>query len=111
MTHLELNGARIDLDNEGYLRDLTQWSPEVAEALAADISLTLTPAHWEILEVLRDFYRRFEHAPAMRPLVKTVNLQLGPEKGRSIYLLKLFPDSPAKLAARLAGLPKPTNCL
>jgi tRNA 2-thiouridine synthesizing protein E len=73
--------------------------------------LTLTPAHWEILKVLRDFYQRFEHAPAMRPLVKTVSLHLGPEKGRSIYLLRLFPDSPARLAARLAGLPKPTNCL
>ncbi|ANG62680.1 sulfur relay protein TusE [Marinobacterium aestuarii] len=111
MTHLQLNDHSIELDNEGYLRDLSQWSPQIAEALAAEIPLQLSDAHWEILYLLRDFYQRFEHAPAMRPLVKTVSLSLGPEKGRSIYLLKLFPDSPAKLAARLAGLPKPTNCL
>ncbi|WP_020681502.1 TusE/DsrC/DsvC family sulfur relay protein [Marinobacterium rhizophilum] len=111
MAHLELNDHRIELDNEGYLRDLSQWSPQVAEALAAEIPLHLSEAHWEVLYLLRDFYQRFEHAPAMRPLVKAVSLNLGPEKGRSIYLLKLFPDSPAKLAARLAGLPKPTNCL
>ena len=47
----------------------------------------------------------------MRPLVKAVAQALGPEKGRSVYLLRLFPDSPAKVAARLAGLPKPANCL
>ncbi len=111
MTYLELNGQRIELDSEGYLRDLSQWTPQVAEALAAQSSLHLSDAHWEVLYVLRDFYQRFEHAPAMRPLVKAVGLSLGMEKGRSIYLLKLFPDSPAKLAARLAGLPKPTNCL
>ncbi|MFC6673088.1 TusE/DsrC/DsvC family sulfur relay protein [Marinobacterium aestuariivivens] len=106
-----MDGQRIELDGEGYLRDLDQWSPDVARALAQQIPLELTEAHWEIIEVLRDFYRRFEHAPAMRPLVKAVAQSLGPDKGRSIYLMKLFPESPAKVAARLAGLPKPTNCL
>lgn len=111
MTPLEIDGQLIELDNEGYLRDLGQWSPSVACALARQDQLVLTEAHWEVIEVLRDFYLRFEHAPAMRPLVKAVAQQLGPEKGRSIYLMKLFPESPAKVAARLAGLPKPTNCL
>ncbi len=111
MTQFKLDGLNITLDNEGYLSDLSQWSPLVAEALAAQMPLQLTEAHWEIIRVLRDFYHRFEHAPAMRPLVKAVALSLGPDKGNSIYLLKLFPDSPAKVAARLAGLPRPTNCL
>jgi tRNA 2-thiouridine synthesizing protein E len=43
--------------------------------------------------------------------VKAVKQSLGDDKGRSIYLMQLFPGSPAKLAARLAGLPKPDNCL
>jgi len=47
----------------------------------------------------------------MRPLCKTVAEHCGLEKGRSIYLLQLFPGSPAKLVARYAGLPKPKNCL
>jgi tRNA 2-thiouridine synthesizing protein E len=50
-------------------------------------------------------------APAMRPLVKAVGRDLGPDKGRSMHLMRLFPGSPAKRAARLAGLPKPTHCL
>jgi tRNA 2-thiouridine synthesizing protein E len=47
----------------------------------------------------------------MRVLVKLVARELGREKGNSLYLLRLFPDSPAKLAAKIAGLPRPTNCL
>ena len=47
----------------------------------------------------------------MRPLVKYVGQQLGKDKGTSMYLLGLFPGSPAKLGSKLAGLPKPDNCL
>ena len=47
----------------------------------------------------------------MRALVNYVRLKLGPDKGRSIYLLKLFPGSPAKIGSKIAGLPKPANCL
>lgn len=109
--HLTVDGRDIALDPEGYLVELADWSPAVAERLAAEEGLTLGDEHWEVIEVLRDFYARFEQAPAMRPLVKAVGLALGPEKGRSIHLMRLFPGSPAKVAARLAGLPKPANCL
>ncbi|GGB92855.1 sulfurtransferase [Marinobacterium zhoushanense] len=104
-------GQAIAFDDEGYLDDLSQWSPQVAEYLATQEGLRLTEAHWEILYLLRDFYSRYEHSPAMRPLVKAVKQSLGDDKGRSIYLMQLFPGSPAKVSARLAGLPKPDNCL
>jgi tRNA 2-thiouridine synthesizing protein E len=109
--HLEVDGKAIALDPEGYLVDLEAWSPEVADALALEEGLRLTEEHWEVLLVLRNFHARFEAVPAMRPLVKAVGQQLGPEKGRSIHLMRLFPGSPAKVAARVAGLPKPSNCL
>jgi len=76
MATLTINGSRVELDEEGYLYDLSQWSPEVASHLAQGLSIELTEAHWEIL-----------------------------------YLLQLFPGSPARVAAQLAGLPKPENCL
>ncbi|MBV0931824.1 TusE/DsrC/DsvC family sulfur relay protein [Marinobacterium weihaiense] len=109
--HLIVNDVEILLDDEGYLYDLEQWSPDVALQLAKDDGLTLTEAHWEVIHVLRDFYRQYQLSPAMRPLVKAVGIALGKDKGRSIYLMQLFPGSPAKVAARLAGLPKPENCL
>lgn len=109
--HVRVGERDIALDPEGYLVHLDDWSPAVAEALAAEEARTLTDEHWQIIDVLRDFYARYEMAPAMRPLVKAVALALGPDKGKSLYLMKLFPESPAKVGARLAGLPKPTNCL
>ncbi|WP_414501326.1 MULTISPECIES: TusE/DsrC/DsvC family sulfur relay protein [unclassified Zymobacter] len=108
--------AALSLDAEGYLEDLSIWTPEVAEALASHEGRVLTPAHWEIIDVVRSFYTRFEMVPAMRPLVKAVRTALGEGKGASLYLMALFPEdeqrpeSPAKIVARLAGLPRPTNC-
>lgn len=99
------------LDDEGYLFNLEDWSEALAEELAQMKGIHLTEAHWEVLWLLRDFYHHYQHSPAMRPLCKAMSLQLGADKGRSIYLLKLFPGSPAKLAACIAGLPKPDNCL
>lgn len=98
-------------DPEGFLRELRDWTPDVAEQIAAGENIRLTPAHWEILDLLRSYYQRFDSSPAMRPLVKWVAQQLGPDKGKSIYLLSLFPGSPAKLGSKIAGLPKPDNCL
>jgi tRNA 2-thiouridine synthesizing protein E len=101
----------LELDNDGYLQDRSQWNEAIAAELASAEQLELTPAHWELIWLVRDFYERFEVSPAMRPLVKQVRERLGPEKGNSIYLMKLFPGSPPKLLAKLAGLPRPTNCL
>ena len=111
MNVLTLNGKNIELDKDGYLVDLNDWSTEVANALAAAEPLELTAAHWEILELLRSFYQEFQLSPATRPLIKYTALKLGPEKGNSLHLNRLFNGTPAKLAAKLAGLPKPTNCL
>lgn len=101
----------IEVDDEGYLRNLNDWSPDIAKQLAETEGITLSPDHWELIEVIRDFYNDYEHSPAMRPLVKSVKIKLGEDKGKSIYLMKLFPGSPAKLLAKIAGLPKPDNCL
>jgi tRNA 2-thiouridine synthesizing protein E len=98
-------------DGEGFLRRLEDWTPDVARQIAAAEDLELSDAHWEIIYLLRDFYRDFDSSPSMRPLVKYCALKLGPDKGRSIYLMSLFPGSPAKLGSKIAGLPKPDNCL
>lgn len=108
---LTLDGRNIPTDSEGYLADLADWDPVVAEKIAANEGITLTPAHWEIINLIRQFYAEFDLSPAMRPLVKYSATHLGTEKGKSLYLLSLFPGSPPKLAAKIAGLPRPANCL
>ena len=108
---LTVNGQNIAVDKEGYLEHLSDWDQDVAEAIAASEGIHLTKNHWEIIKLLQNSHNEFEHSPAMRILVKYVKQHLGEDKGNSIYLLQLFPGSPAKLVAKIAGLPRPTNCL
>ncbi len=99
------------LDEEGYLIDLDLWNEELMYALAKADNFELTSAHLEVIDTIREFYHEYQLSPAMRPLVKAMQNKYGTEKGKSIYLMKLFNDSPPKQAARYAGLPKPLNCL
>ncbi len=108
---LLVKGREIATDKDGFLANLSDWTPEVAEALAQEEQIQLSPAHWEIIELLREFYCEFELSPAMRALVKRTAQKLGEDKGRSLYLLQLFPPSPAKIASKIAGLPRPANCM
>lgn len=108
---ISLNGHLLETDKEGYLTNLNEWTRDVAEHIATQEGISLTDQHWEIIHLIRQFYAEFELSPAMRPLVKYTQQHLGPDKGKSIYLLTLFPGSPPKLAAKIAGLPRPTNCL
>ncbi|QXI20898.1 TusE/DsrC/DsvC family sulfur relay protein [Pseudomonas iranensis] len=111
MNSMTVGARAIELDKDGFLVDLSDWSAEVASALAAAEDIELTPEHWEVLELLRNFYAEFQLSPATRPLIKYTALKLGADKGNSLHLNRLFKGTPAKLAAKLAGLPKPTNCL
>lgn len=103
--------ALPEVDQEGFLRRREDWSVEVAVLLAETEGVTLSDAHWALIHLVQNFYERFDVSPAMRPLIKQIREQLGDDKANSIYLLSLFPGSPAKLLAKIAGLPRPTNCL
>jgi tRNA 2-thiouridine synthesizing protein E len=98
-------------DKEGFLKHLEDWNTEVAQQIARAEGIELTSAHWEVIHLLRAYYAEYDSSPAMRPLVKYCAIQLGPDKGKSIYLMTLFPGSPAKIGSKIAGLPKPDNCL
>jgi tRNA 2-thiouridine synthesizing protein E len=106
-----MTAVRTPVDTEGYLIDLDAWNESVAMELATQAGITLTPDHLAVVAILRDFYEATGVSPSMRPLVKLVRERLGPERGTSIHLLGLFPGNPAKLAAKIAGLPRPTNCV
>jgi len=107
----EIDGRVLETDEEGYLQDVEDWSPEIAEEMARREGIELTEAHWEVLKFLREYYQQYEIAPAVRILVKAVGRRLGPDKGNTKYLYQLFPYGPAKQACKFAGLPKPTGCV
>ncbi len=98
-------------NQHGHPPTRTDWTPEVAMRIAQDHGLTLTDEHWRIIHLVRAYHADHDLSPAMRPLVKLVREALGEDKGASLHLLMLFPGNPAKLAAKIAGLPSPTPCL
>ena len=108
---IEVNGKMLETDEEGYLSNLNEWEPAVAEAMAKDEGAELTENHWEVINFLREYYEEYQIAPAVRVLTKAIGKKLGKDKGNSKYLYELFPYGPGKQACKYAGLPKPTGCV
>lgn len=98
------------LDKEGFLLDLATWNRGLAEQIAAREHVQMTDGHWSVIKVLREFYHETGISPAMRPFVKLIRTRVSVPLGSSIELMKMFGPSPAKTAAKIAGLPKPPNC-
>lgn len=111
MSTIEVNGKSVELDEEGYLVNLSEWNEDIGKVLATQDEIDLTESHWEVINFLRDYYDEYQIAPAVRVLTKAIGKKLGKEKGNSKYLYELFPYGPAKQACRFAGLPKPTGCV
>ena len=83
---IEVKGVSYPTDEEGYLKNIEDWSEAVAEAMALEDDLKLSEAHWDIIRFLREYYDEYEIAPAVRVLTKAVGRRLGKEKGNSKYL-------------------------
>jgi tRNA 2-thiouridine synthesizing protein E len=100
-----LAGRDIEVDAEGFLQNPEQWDRTVGEEIAAGAGISpLTDQHWQVIEFMRDRFLNAGTAPTIR--------SLGKESGVSIKeLYKLFPKGPAKLAAKVAGIPKPRGCI
>ncbi len=98
-------------DHEGFLLDPSMWTEEMARDIACGEGVDMSEAHWQVVRLARQFYEEFEMSPNMRPLVNYVKRHLGPDYGNSMYLMRLFNGSAAKLTSKIAGLPKPSNCL
>ncbi len=111
MPMVNIAGKDVEVDEEGYLIDLSQWNEDVAKHMAVEEKVDMTDSHWEVINFLREYYDEYQIAPAVRVLTKAIGKKLGPEKGNNKYLYELFPYGPAKQACKIAGLPKPTGCI
>jgi tRNA 2-thiouridine synthesizing protein E len=98
-------------DSDGFLMNRADWSPGIAIAMAGAEGVILGDEHWLVLESIRSFYLRYDHAPNNRALVNHIARTVGESVGNSTRLMMLFGGTPAKTAARWAGLPKPAHCL
>ncbi len=97
-------GHDIQLTDDGFLADASQWTPEVGKALAAESGIELTDRHWAVLDFCRKDAQAQGDAPGLRRIAKLSGVPM-----KELY--QLFPKGPGKLAARIAGLPKPHACI
>lgn len=103
---LTVNGKEIETDKNGYLVNLDDWNEAVANAIAAEEGVTLTPQHWDLINYLRDeFVNNAGTQPNTRHILKAMSDKWGrPLIQKDIY--DLFPRDPSKQGARIAGLPE-----
>jgi tRNA 2-thiouridine synthesizing protein E len=100
-----VNGRDIETDGEGYLRNLADWSEDFARALARQEGLALTPAHWDVIRFLREYYQQHGVQAQVRVMIRHFTSIWGPDRGSNHALHELFPiGGPQKQGNRLAGL-------
>ena len=105
MSTMTYAGNAVEVDAEGFLVDLGQWNEQVAAEIAAEAGIgELTERHWLVINFMRKTYLESGAAPSIRTLGKASGVPV-----KELY--QLFPKGPAKLAAKLAGIPKPRGCI
>lgn len=98
-----IGDKKIIVNEEGFLTNFSEWDKSVAEAIAAEEDIVLTPRHWEVLEYLQQQHKN-EVALSIRRIGKSGVLDI-----KEFY--QLFPKAPLKTATKIAGIPKPASCI
>jgi TusE/DsrC/DsvC family sulfur relay protein len=105
MPQKQFGNAVVDVDADGFLTVVAQWTREIAAAIAKEEGIAeLTPAHWKVIEFMQKEFKENGQAPSIRKLNKS-----GVMSTKELY--ELFPGGPAKIAAKIAGLKKPEGCV
>jgi dissimilatory sulfite reductase related protein len=95
----------VERNEEGFFLHPEQWSEQMVPILAEREGITqLTDRHWLVIRFMRTAYLANGTGPTVRVLGKTSGVSI-----KELY--QLFPKGPAKVAARIAGIPKPRGCI
>ncbi len=96
-------GKNIAVNEEGYLTDFSQWDKAVAEEIAKENEVSLTPRHWEVISYLQGEHKN-QTPLSIRKIGKSNVVDI-----KEFY--ELFPNGPLKISTKIAGIPKPASCL
>jgi tRNA 2-thiouridine synthesizing protein E len=95
----------VSLNDEGFMTDPTEWTQEIAEAIARNEGIEeLSGDHWKIIDFCRETGLTSGSAPTLRQITTGTNVT-------TKELFKLFPKGPAKKVAKISGLGKPEGCV
>jgi dissimilatory sulfite reductase related protein len=105
MTVATVDLADVARNDEGFFADPSQWSEAMVPALAGQEGISdMTDRHWQVIRFMRSEYLEKGTGPTVRVLGKVSGVSI-----KELY--ELFPKGPAKVAARIAGIPKPRGCI
>jgi dissimilatory sulfite reductase related protein len=105
MSSVTVAGSTVEVDGEGFLLHTEQWNEQIAAEIARANGIgQLTERHWQVVNFMRTTYLESGSAPSIRSLGKTSGVPI-----KELY--ELFPKGPAKLAAKIGGIPKPRGCI
>jgi tRNA 2-thiouridine synthesizing protein E len=96
-------GVNVDVTEEGYMTDSSQWNKDVAEAIATEQDVELTEKHFEILDYIRN-----KVASGATLTIRGIN-KSGVVNAKEFY--QMFPGAPLKKSTMIAGVPKPESCI
>ncbi|MDD3567906.1 MAG: TusE/DsrC/DsvC family sulfur relay protein [Bacteroidales bacterium] len=103
MAQKTIAGVTVQVDGEGYLENPAEWTKEIAQEIAAEIGITLTDKHFEVIDYLRK-----QHAAGAQLSIRKVG-KSGIVDIKGLY--ELFPGGPLKFSTKIAGIPKPASCV
>ena len=96
-------GVTVEVNDEGYFTDPSQWTKEIAVDVAKQEGVELTDKHYEMLEYLRN---KFNNGDQLT--IRGIN-KSGIVDVKTFY--QMFPGAPLKKSTKIAGIPKPTSCV
>jgi len=98
-------GKAVEVDNEGFLMNASDWTEEIAVEMAREVGINeLKDGHWKVIHFMRKYFQDKGQIPTIRRIKNA-----GGVPTQEVY--SLFPDGPAKKAAFIAGLGKPQGCV
>ena len=105
MSDKTIAGKTVQVDAEGFLVNPEDWNEEMAPELAKEFEINeLTDAHWKVINFMRNDFKEKGQIPSIRRMKNAGGI---PTKD----LYDMFPDGPAKKAAKISGLSKPQGCI
>jgi len=99
----DIGTSTIEVNEEGFMTDFSQWNKDIGEELAKEASIHLSPRHWQIIDYIQHEYRK-EVPLSIRKIGKSGVVDI-----KEFY--ELFPKAPLKTATKIAGVPKPASCI
>lgn len=108
---LNVNDYIVNVDDEGYLLNPTDWNLDVANKLANILEIDMTEQHWAVVHYVRNTFEERHAIPELRHALKFLSEKLGKDIVNRKFIYKLFPYGYGQQACKIAGMRKPLKLI